>query len=221
MLTFQVSKEPVAYTKNLAEVEITAKRNQQVYIPAQFKITEGNKTYVLHAKDSKGEEVIEGLNNALATCEKVKNEIAADASIDAKAKQGLIKNITEYEKDIITKVKAYTLNSEFVGGMDMMGPKDIYTRLGGSGKESKAFELVEKYPALKPLEKFSYYGTGGVGNPYLTSLTHGESNPPDKHLETRETKTVARKDGSEYGKTSNYDLGGVSVDYTPAVLPKK
>ena len=226
MLTFQVSKEPVAYTKNLSEVEIVGKRKEQVYIPAQFKIEHEGKTYVLYGKDAKGADAIKGMNGVLATCEKVKNDILADPKMDDKTRQTLVKNITAYEKDVITRVKEYTLNSEFTSGVEMQGPKDIFMRLGGKGMEkdvtAKAFGMIEKYPALKPLEKFSYYGAGGNGSPYLTSLTHGDANPPSKHLETREYKpSQASKSGTEYGKTSNYDLDGVSVQYTPAVITKK
>ena len=226
MLTFQVSKEkPVAYTKNLSEVEIVGKKKEEVYIPAQFKIVDGNKAYVLYAKDAKGEEAMKNLNSVLTACEKVKDAISADPKIDDKTKQSLVKNITAYEKDVIAKVKEYTMNTEFVGGSEMHGPKDIFMRIGGKGDEkevtAKAFDLVEKYPALKPLEKFSYYGTGGNGNAYLTNLTHSETNPPSKHLETREAKNAASKEGSEYGKTSNYNLDGLSVNYTPTTIVKK
>ncbi|MFA5930026.1 MAG: hypothetical protein WC861_04040 [Candidatus Micrarchaeia archaeon] len=231
MLTFQVEAKPIAFKRNLPEFEVKSNKLQTYNTVAEFRIVEGSKTYLISGKDAKGEKAIKDLNTVLATCEKVKNEINIDPNIEPKDREILIRSITAYQTEVISKVKMFTAKSEFSTSATMPGPRDIYLQLGGKGagykpdedSAAKAFALVKKYPVLEPLTQFSRIGRGELGgSPYITDNTHPQNDLPSKHLDNAAYKTVPRNDdGSEYGKASNYNLNGMSVDYIPAKTVKK
>jgi len=221
--------------KDLPVVEITATRINKseekvnVYQPPKFIVETGGKKYEISAKTwdpgpRGGNVVINGLNNALETCEKVKEGIKVAEKIPEKTKEILIDRITDYQKDVVSTLMYFTQNSEFVKGVQGKGPMDVLIHLSGDKKgeyndhemAGKALDLIEKNPVLKPLEGISYYT--GHGNPYLTSLGFGKEQPSEI-LATKEIKSApAEKDGSEYGKPpTNYDFGGMNITFKPEV----